>query len=64
MFYKKSEENWLNGTRISLPNGVEITEENKDEHTDTLSEYGWEWHDNPPQEYLNWVEEQQNEEEE
>lgn len=64
MFYKKSEENWLNGTRIALPNGIEITEENKDEHEDTLSEYGWTWYDTPPQEYLDWVEEQQQNEEE
>ena len=20
--------------------------------------YGWQWHDNPPQEYLEWIEEQ------
>lgn len=63
MFYKKSGENWLNGIKIALPSGVEITEENKDEHQNVLSEYGWEWHDNPPHEYLDWVEEQQNEEE-
>lgn len=63
MFYKKSGENWLNGIRIALPNGIEITEVNKDEHEDTLSEYGWAWHDTPPQEYLDWLDEQENEEE-
>ncbi len=64
MFYKKSEKSWLNGIKIALPNGVEITEENKDEHEDILSEYGWVWHDTPPKEYLDWLEEQENIEEE
>ncbi len=65
MFYKKSGENWLNGIKIALPNGIEITEENRSEHTDTLSEFGWIWHDEPPQDYLDWLEEQQiNDEEE
>lgn len=64
MFYKKSVESWLNGTRIALPNGVEITEENRSEHEDVLSEYGWTWHDTPPQDYLDWLKEQENIEEE
>lgn len=41
-----------------------LTKENKGEHTDTLSEYGWTWHDTPPQEYLEWLEELKRQEEE
>jgi len=58
MFYKKIDDYWFTATRVSLPNGEELTENN------TENSYGWEWHDNPPQEYLDWLEEQEDYEEE
>lgn len=59
MFYKKEEDSsWLIGKVIKIGTSGEILDENNKEN-----EYGWEWHDNPPQEYLDWLQ-QQNEEEE
>lgn len=63
MFYTKKNNIWYTANKMSFPNGEEVTEENKDEHIDLLNDYGWEWHDNPPQEYLDWLEEQENYEE-
>lgn len=58
MFYKKDNNgDWIVGIKIILPTNEELNENN------TENNYGWEWHDNPPQEYLNWVEEQENIEE-
>ena len=54
MFYKKINEYWFVGERVSLPNGEELNKNN------TENNYGWEWHDEPPQEYLNWKDEQEN----
>lgn len=62
MFYKENNNNWIVASKVLFPNNVEVTEENKDEHKDLLIEYGWEWHDNPPQEYLDWLQEQELEE--
>lgn len=60
MFYKKEEDSsWLIGKVIKIGTSGEILDENNKEN-----EYGWEWHDAPPQEYLDWLEEQNNEEEE
>jgi hypothetical protein len=49
MFYKKENGKWLTGLIIELP---KLTKENKD------SLNGWKWHDEPPQEYLDWKEQQ------
>lgn len=58
MFYKKEEDSsWLVGKVIKIGTSGEILDENNKEN-----EYGWEWHDEPPQEYLDWLEEQNNEE--
>ena len=60
MFYKKNtNEDWDNARIIKLAVTGEVLDENNKEN-----EYGWVWHDTPPQEYLDWVEEQQIEEEE
>lgn len=71
MFYKKEikkvvisevEEtivNWHAGNKVMLPNSFNneiLTEENKQEID------GWTWHDTPPQEYLDWLEEQEQDE--
>ena len=61
MFYKKQiytiEEGsitvWHTGTRISLPDGNLLSDTNRD------NDFGWEWHDEPPNEYLEWLEKQQ-----
>ena len=59
MFYKKDNNgDWTVGIRIILPTNEELTENN------TENSYGWTWHDTPPQEYLDWLEEQNKEEEE
>ncbi len=51
MFYKKDNNgDWVVGIRIILPTNEELTENN------TENSYGWEWHTNPPQEYLDWLE--------
>ena len=58
MFYKKEEENWFAGVEITLPTDpVNILTENNREN-----DYGWQWHDEPPQEYLDWLEEQEEDE--
>lgn len=59
MFYKKENENWLIGKVIKIGTSGEILDENNKEN-----EYGWSWHDTPPQEYLDWLDEQENIEEE
>lgn len=59
MFYKKENNgDWLIGKVIKIGTSGEILDENNKEN-----EYGWEWHDTPPQEYLDWLEEQEIEEE-
>lgn len=57
MFYKKENDNWWCSDWVSNKNYT-LNENNKQ------SIDGWEWHDTPPQEYLDWLEEQQIEEEE
>ena len=58
MFYKKENNNWFVGLEITLPTDPVnvLTEVNRE------NEHGWEWHDNPPQEYLEWIEEQEQDE--
>lgn len=52
MFYKKDNNgDWTVGIKIILPTNEELTENN------TENNYGWNWHDTPPQEYLNWKDE-------
>jgi hypothetical protein len=62
-FYKESNNNWIKASKVLFPNNAEVTEVNKDEHQSMLILYGWTWHDNPPQEYLDWINEQENIEE-
>lgn len=54
MFYKKENDNWFVGVEITLPTDPVniLTKSNRE------NEYGWEWHDEPPQEYLDWHNEQ------
>jgi len=54
MWYKKENEKWLVGKSVLLPDNTLL----QDIHD--VEMYGWIWHDNPPQEYLDWLEEQEN----
>lgn len=52
MFYKKENDMWFVGSIIVLPTDPPtiLNENNKN------NDYGWVWHDNTPQEYLDWKE--------
>lgn len=52
MFYKKEENVWFVGTEIILPTNPinTLTESN------IVNDYGWIWYDEPPIEYLDWLE--------
>lgn len=54
MFYKFNKESneWYAGNEVHFPDGIKITLENKQ------SKDGWQWHDEPPQEFINWQNEQ------
>jgi hypothetical protein len=53
MFYKKDENGkWWEAMKIALPSGEILSTENK------KSLDGWEWHDEPPQEYVEWLSDQ------
>ena len=58
MFYKYEEkaDNWLIGNKISFPDGVTLSIDNKIEYK------GWFWSKEPPTEYSEWLklEEQKN----
>jgi hypothetical protein len=50
MFYKKTDEgDWYTGNAVHFPDGVILNKDNKVSHD------GWEWHEEPPQEYLDWI---------
>jgi len=53
MFYKYEDNNdkWVRGNNIHLPNGKNLNPKAKNAKID-----GWEWFDEPPQVYLDWVE--------
>ena len=55
MFYKYEEEikGWEVGNKISFPDGVTLSIDNKIEHK------GWFWSDEPPTEYTVWLESQE-----
>lgn len=55
-FYKKIEDKWFEANKVSNANYT--LDENNKQSID-----GWEWHDEPPQEYLDWLDEQNEEEE-
>lgn len=57
MVYKNEiEENmWYTGSRITFPDGTVISKDNKD-----VTKDGWFWSDEPPTEYLEWLEQQEN----
>ena len=57
MFYKKINNDWFCGVEIILPTQPET----RLDENNTENSYGWEWHAEPPQEYLDWLEEQENE---
>ena len=64
MFYKKENNGWLIGSVVKIPIdssgdnlsviGSIILDENNKQSYD-----GWEWHDEPPQDYIDWVSSQE-----
>ena len=53
MYYKIEEDgSWNVGNRIDFPDGTTLNSENR------FSKYGWVWYDEPPQEYLDWLDTQ------
>mgnify|MGYP003120677471 CR=1 FL=1 len=50
MFYKKDNEQWFVGKRVSFPDLVTISINNK------VDKDGWKWYDTPPTEYTEWLE--------
>lgn len=56
MFYIKEEDNWTRGYRVAIPNVGVFTEENKEDIPTP-----WFWSDEEPEEYTQWVEEQEQE---
>jgi hypothetical protein len=55
MFYKYNSENneWYTGLEIHFPKGIVLSVNNKIAHD------GWQWHDTPPQEYVEWLNSQE-----
>lgn len=53
-FYKKIGEDWFEASKVSNANYT-LDENNKQEVD------GWQWHTDPPQEYLDWFKEQEEE---
>ena len=51
MFYKYENGEWFIGSEIHFPDGTKITASNPE------TKNGWEWHDEPPQKYLESLEE-------
>lgn len=43
---------WHTGKEIHLPDNTKLTDKNK------LTKNGWQWHDTPPAEYLEWFNQQ------
>jgi hypothetical protein len=49
-FYKQTEEGWF-----YAPNAVHAPEYTLERDGNRESIDGWEWHDTPPQEYVEWL---------
>ena len=56
MFYKYEKEidSWIKGNKITFPDGVTLSIDNKIEYK------GWFWSEEPPTEYTEWLEKQKN----
>jgi len=50
MWYKFNGNEWIIGNKVEFPNGY-ILHNNHNESFD-----GWNWYNEPPQEYLDWIE--------
>ena len=58
MFYKKENDNWTREYRVAIPEVGVFTEENKEEIP-----VPWFWSEVEPEEYKEWMEEQEKEQE-
>lgn len=56
MFYKEEENSWIVGVEVSIPNVGRFTEENKEDIP-----LPWFWSDEHPKEYLDWINNQNEE---
>lgn len=54
MFYKEENNEWLIAIEVLLPTSPPTTINSSNKENDN----GWIWHDEPPQEYLDWHNEQ------
>lgn len=57
-FYKKENENWFEAVEIIFPTGEILNAENEEDKTKSL--YGWNYYENPPQEYIDFMNELNN----
>lgn len=54
MYYKNhGQSGWVRGLRVILPDNTEMNEANHDGWQYPVD--GWEWHEEEPQEYLDWL---------
>ena len=53
-YYNTEFHNYETGNKVSFPNGTVISKDNKIEHD------SWFWSDEPPTEYTEWLNEQEN----
>lgn len=53
-FYDAERDNWDTGNKVSFPDRTVISKDNKGEKD------GWFWSDEPPTEYTEWLEQQNN----
>ena len=60
MFYKNEEElnEWHTGNKISFPNGITLSADNKMELLSIIEKDGWFWSNEPPAEYTEWLKSQ------
>ena len=49
VYFEYEDGTWEVGNEVHFPNGVKLNPSNKG------SKDGWTWHDNPPQQFINWL---------
>lgn len=57
-FYKKENDNWFEASKIIFPTGEVLNAENEEDKTNSL--YGWNYFENPPQEFIDFMNELNN----
>jgi hypothetical protein len=49
-YYQDENGNWHTGKEIHLPDASKLTDKDK------TTKNGWVWHDEPPRDYITWLE--------